>query len=426
MFLGCSPCCSICPNYYQILDNADLIELHVYLTYLDGNVDENTGSGSFQTMFDDFTNIGPSANVILPGGANDLGGNVLLRPQSKSATNGVVSFRAYDPSGWASPGVLSNYFEVSATSYALSIGAHVRESNCWHDYIIREEKCVFPDVAWSSTHDFGNFDAKAEHDTAFSTGNGQSYKTKKGPCQRLNFYNYSRYADLPFRMRTVNGVSRKVLFNIHSYQPLDWSFIFPIVDSHDYNAWVSSVDMGGTANYPQTGTPYHALYKDLNGNYTSTASNPDGTNPAYNLRQMICVRPWEDKCFSDVYGTQQNRELTKKMYDDVPANGAQRGQQETLLIQAAWAWKNGERTSLMQTQPSYGSKDLAWQLHFENAAAIATTDWSYANVSYDSPIRSYKTNRNFYEANLHSVPNPPFWAGSSATVCEQMGEPYGW
>jgi len=409
MFLGCSPCCGgACPNYYNIVDGADLIELWVQLLYLDGS-----GTTTQKSLFSDQGIIGPSKDVLLDSGVSDLGGNVLLLPQSKSASNGVITLRAYNPDGTASAGILSNYFEVSATSYALSIGGHIREASCWHDWIIREERCLFPDVAWTSTYDLGNLPAKTDHDTAFSQGNGQEYKTKKANCQRLVMYNYSRYDSLPEYQdqQLTHG----------AYQPQDWSFIFPIVDSWEYNSWLSGLDMGGPqTNYPQYGARYFTHANVGNGRKANTPTNPE--DGAYRLQQCVCVRPWESQGFADVYNTHQTRELVKRLYTGIPATARPDRAAESFQIQAAWAWRNGQRTSLMQTQPSFGSKELAWQLHYSSDAAIETADWGSA-IPYFSPTRSTKTNRNFLS--LNSLPDFPF-SGSSYDVCQSMGAPYGW
>ena len=410
MFLGCSPCCGgDCPNYYDIINNADFVELWVQLLYLDGS-----GTTTFTSLFSDQAIIGPSKDVVLPGGGADQGGNVILLPQSKSATNGVVTLRAYDPTGTASAGVLSNYFEVSATSYALSIGGHVREADCWHDWVIREEKCLSPDVAWTSTNDLGNLLAKTEHDSSFSQGNGQDYKTTRASCQRLVMYNYSRYSQLP----EYNNLP----LWYGAYQPADWSFIFPIVDSWEYAAWIAGVDMGGpSTNFPQSGARYFTHFNVGDGRRANSASNPE-VGGAYALQQLVAVRPWERNSFSDIYDTHQTRELVKRLYTGIPAEARPPRAFESFQIQAAWAWRNGQRTSLMQTQPSFGSKELAWQLHYSSGNAIETTDWG-SQEPYNSPTRSIKTNRNFLD--LNGYPDYPF-SGSSYDACQDMGDPYGW
>lgn len=413
MFLGCSPCCGgSCPvNYYDLIDSADFVELWVQLLYLDGS-----GTTSPTSLFSDQTIIGPSKDYQLPSGANDLGGNVFLRASSKSKANGVLTMRAYDTTGNAGPGVLSNYFEIGATAYALTIGAHVRESSCWHDWQIREEKCVSPDVFWSSTIQ-DNIAAKTDMDTAFSAGDGALYKTIPAACQRLCFFNYSRY-DTPPTYNASQGLTAQTI----AYQPLDWSFIYPIVDSFEYNQWIGAVDMGGpNTNYPQAGTEYVGFFNVGNGRKANTPTNPEDAN-GYRSVGIVAVRPYEKQSFSDVYDTQQTREVVKKFYDY--RDGTQRLSNpraaESFQIQAAWAWIDGRRHSLMQTQPTFGAAELAWQTHLVSNHFIEDDSMS---PSYSSPTRSRLTDRNF--GSLDGFPTRAF-SGSSADVCDQMGDPYGW
>lgn len=453
MFLGCSPCCGgSCPvNYYDLLDNAEEIEINATLRYYTGvgyqqNLNDNTNTFPAST-----TPIGRSKDHKIRGGSvNDLGGNILFLPSSKVKNNGVIYYRSYEPTGQAGPGVLKNYWQITATSYALTISCHIRESSCWHDYMVKEEKCLGPDVQWLNnlTRYPERYQNEAEWNSLFNTGRGDEYTTFPGQCQKLHFYNYSAYEFLPHYRIENNAYVMHPNWDsetfrsdpVYAYSLQDWSFIYYLDNHQDYQWWLDTARY--SYGYPQNSTRWDGHYNYDPPDPSSTVlgfkgktnvANAPGLPPldAYTMKGMTCVRPYEKECFSDIYDTMQQREFWKDFYpaeltgfSGTPSNGFLFPSlpREYFALSAAWAWVGDTRHSLMQTQPAYGRPESAWQMCTYRPASTH----SNSDTSFTEPIRNLFTNRRDVPYHYSPDPQQARYFISTSDVCSIMGEPYGW
>jgi len=371
MFLGCTPCCSVCPNYYQILDSADYVQLLINLNYADGTGQRN----AYKNLFS-----GSASNVVT------------FRPESKTKGIGTVSMRAYGPTGYESQGQNDNYYKITATPYSCTFSAHVNEPLVAQEWFIQEHKCMEPNL-------FQDTENLAAWESAFSLDEtARKYKTSKGSCSTLVFGSWAAYANLPYNSLRSSSSPTTPLYFADSLQ--DWSFIYPMPGTERYDYWLSEVDMG-SSNFPQFSTTVSLpWYKGGNRPYVTTQFTSVGDF----FLEHVCARPYESQSFTDFYEINQDTEFVRRWYDRLDNDGRAYGQiaGESLLLRDAWAFIGNEKVNLRQTQPSYGDAYTHWQLHY---SLVANT-------------QNYITRRAFGDGGT-GAPGP------TATICEQMGPAYG-
>jgi hypothetical protein len=406
MFLGCTPCCSVCPNYYDILDSADVIEMRPLVYFDDG-----TGTSTrFELFGNTMTGIGPSQGVDLSAinpswSGTGIGGSVLFKPHNKvKNNNGLVMLRAYDPSGDSSSG--SNWYEVAATPYSLTVTVNVRTESSFHRWYIQEHKCTLPNT-YIYTED--GFDQQAVANNVdfeqkfvpFNSGEGwQNYRVSKGACQFLIFGSFDSYEnppvpeDLPAGSTPAYDGARNGLFL------QDWSFIYPMASSHERQVWQQNnkSQVGTRIRGLVSGTsfPIRDWYRtaslsndentesvldtwsslplsyfrgdwDMSGSTGNsndngwTFFNPIGDqgNDA-SMQVAMCARPYEPNSLADSIGIQQTRSLERNHWNQTRSIGAA-GTQDTFEFDVLWAWADGQRIDLMKTQPSVADPNTHWQ-----------------------------------------------------------------
>lgn len=418
MFLGCSPCCGgSCPNYYDILDSADVIEFRPLVYFDDG-----TGTGTTFELFNNPTNpIGPSEGIdvsqLNPSwSGTGYGGTVLFKPHNKvKNNNGLVMLRAYDPSGDSSSG--TNYYEISATPYCLTVTVNVHTESSFHRWYIQEHKCTLPNTYFYTANGFDQ-EALANHaawgqrfEPWYENAVWQDYEVTRGSCQYLIFGSFDSYetppvaADQPATLVPSYNGARSGLFL------QDWEFIYPMAGTHEHQTWLANWGskaqsgvpaakfLGGTRqrrlssgtsfpirdwyrtdSIPQSENSEYVLDTwsglplsyfrgdwDMSGggefNHNGwTFFNPTGNqgNDA-SMQTAMCARPYEDASLADRLGFQQTRNLERVHWNNTLGLGVPGQRLESFEYEVLWAWSGGQRIDLMKTQPSYADPATHWQ-----------------------------------------------------------------
>lgn len=406
MFLGCSPCCGgDCPNYYDILDSADVIEFRPLVYFDDG-----TGTGTrFQLFNNVMSPIGPSEGLDLSSlnstwSGVGVGGSVLFKPHNKVKNNhGLIMLRSYDASGDSSSG--DSYYEISATPYCLTVTVNVSTASSFHRWYIQEHKCTLPNTFIYTEN---GFDGLAVANTVqweqlfvpfYDPANWQGYSVAQGSCQFLIFGSFDSYEnppvpdDQPTTVPPAYDGARNGMFL------QDWSFIYPMAGTHERHVWEqnNNSQVGTRLRRLESGTsfPIKTWYRtdSLSGENTeyvldtwsslpfsyfrgdwdmdgSTGhSNDNGwtfINATGNqgndasMQVAMCARPYEQSSLADRIGIQQMRGLQRNHWNETRSIGAS-GTQEYFEFDVLWAWADGQRIDLMKTQPAYADPATHWQ-----------------------------------------------------------------